>query len=413
MASKLINPISTIAALFLVIIIDQMGITFIFPILTPLFMDPNSTLFAVSTSSEMRDIYYGLCLALYPLLMFFGAPLLGSLSDQLGRKKTLLICLVGSAVSFLLSALAVHISSLTLLLVSRAAAGFFSGSQYIAQAAIADISPPDKKAVNLSYIIVAISIGMICGPLVGGYFSDPHLASWLSFATPFEIAALLAIINALALWLIFKETFSVKAEVKVNLLEGLTLFKDAFIDKKIRLLSFTLLFQMLGWTLYFQSISWYLMQQFHFAPNKIGLFIGYLGIAFTIALVLVLKLLIKYIQVPIRIILLCLSVNFIAVLLAFAIPYEAIEWLVGPFIIGAMAITYTMLLSLFSNAVSAEKQGWIMGITGSLTAIAWTIAGLVTGPLGYLNIILPLLVSSIVIFAALICAIVIAKRRLA
>ena len=412
MTTKPSNPISTIAALFLVIVIDQMGITFIFPILTPLFMDPTTNLFAVSISTETRDFYYGLCLALYPLFMFFGAPLLGSLSDQLGRKKTLLMCLGGSAASFLLSALAVHIGSLILLLISRAIAGFFSGSQYIAQAAIADISPPDKKAINLSYIIVAISVGMVFGPLVGGYFSDAHLASWFSFATPFEIAALLAIINGLALWLIFKETFTAKTAIKINLLQSMSLFKEAFINKEIKLLSFTLFFLMLGWTLYYQFICWYLMQRFLFDPDKIGLFISYLGIAFTVALVVVLKLLLKYIQSPIRIIFLCLSINIIAVLMTFVIPYEAIEWLAGPFIIGAMAINYTLLLSLFSNAVSTEKQGWIMGITGSLVAISWTISGLVTGPLGYINITLPLLISTAVLILALLSARIYANKRL-
>src|SRR3990167_335668 len=186
------NPVITITILFLVIIIDQMGITFVFPILTPLFMDPNSMLIPAGIKNSSRDFLYGLCLALYPFFMFFGAPLLGAISDQLGRKITLLLCLLASAISFVLSAVAIHLASLTLLLASRALAGFFSGSQYIAQAAIADISPPDKKAVNLSYIIVAISIGMILGPLVGGYLSDPVLLKSLTYATPFEAAALLA-----------------------------------------------------------------------------------------------------------------------------------------------------------------------------------------------------------------------------
>ncbi|MGQ3889285.1 MFS transporter [Legionella sp. CNM-1927-20] len=396
------NPIVIIGSLFLAIIIDQMGITFVFPILTPLFMEPTSNLISTGMDKGTRDVLFGLCLALYPLFMFFGAPLLGALSDQLGRKATLLLCLLGSAASFVLSAIAINLGSLILLLFSRASAGFFSGSQYIAQAAIADISPEDKKAVNLSYIIVAISIGMIFGPLVGGYLSDPNFFKGLTYATPFEAAALLAFINALILWLIFPETFIRTNPVKLNLFEGFTLLKEAFTNLKIRLLSFLLFFFMFGWTLYFQSISWFLFQQFKFTPNKIGLFIAYLGIAFALALMIVLKLLLKYLKKPSYIILLCLSMNTIALLLALSIPFEAIQWISGPFIIGSMAITYTLVLTLFSDAVGEDKQGWIMGVSGAFVAIAWTLAGLLAGPFGYFNIHLPFLISTLLVIVALI-----------
>ncbi len=409
MNARTTNPVATILTLFLVIVIDQMGVTFIFPILTPLFTSVHSSIFADPVSFGIRDFFYGFCLALYPLFLFFGAPFLGNLSDQIGRKKILLLCLIGSAVGFLLSSFAIYTGSLTLLLISRAIAGFFSGSQYIAQAVIADVSPPDKKAVNLSYVIVAISIGMIIGPLIGGYFSDTALEDWFTFSTPFEAAALLAIINFSLLYLLFKDTFISPKKININFWQGFSLFKEAFTDKNIRWLSLILFFLMLGWTLYFQAISWYLMQRFHFDPDRIGLFIGYLGIAFTVALVVVLKLMLKHIKLPIRITLICLAANMIALLAIFIVPYELIAWIAGPFIIGAMAISYTMLLTLFSNAVGEEQQGWVMGVTGSVAAASWTIAGLIAGPLGYLQITLPFLAAALAIFIAILLSLTLKK----
>lgn len=407
------NPILTITTLFLVIIIDQMGITFIFPILTPLFMDPVNSIIPPYVSPEMRDILYGFCLALYPFMMFCAAPLLGSLSDQLGRKIILLVCLLGSAISFFLSAVAIDMNSLVLLFISRALAGFFSGSQYIAQAAIADISPPDKKAVNLSYIIVAISIGMIFGPLVGGYLSDPNIAKWMNYATPFEAAAILAILNAILLWILFPETYKAAKKAKIQIWAGFILLKEAFSDQKIRLLSTILFFLVFGWTLYFQSISWYLFQRFNFTGNEIGIFIAYIGIGFAVALMVFLKIFLKYFASLIRIIIICISINTLSIFLAFVVPDELIEWVTAPFIIGTLAIAYTLLLALFSNAVSEDKQGWIMGVTGSLVAIAWTFSGLIAGPLGYMAIILPLLASSVLAFMSLIFAIYYANREAA
>lgn len=403
------NPIAIIAALFLVIFIDQMGITFVFPVLTPLFMDTSSTLIPTHVSAEMRDFLYGLCLALYPLFLFIGAPLLGDISDQVGRKKILLACLLGSAASFILSAIAISYDSLTWLLISRAVAGFFSGSLYIAQAAIVDVSPEDKKAINLSYIIVAISVGMVLGPLIGGYFSDIHLVKWFTYSTPFEVATLLAIVNAALLMLVFKETFTVTKQVKIKIFQGFVLFKNAFTDPAIRLLSGILLFLLFGWTLYFQAISWILLQRFNFSADRIGLFIGYLGIGFVIALTVVFRLFTKYSK-PTKTLQICLAINFITFLLAFLLPLEWMEWLMAPFIIGSMAICYTSLLAFFSNSVSAEKQGWIMGITGAVNAAAWTISGLAAGPLGFLHITLPLLVSSLSALLALACGIGYAKK---
>ena len=53
-------------------------------------------------------------------------------------------------------------------------------------------------------------------------------------------------------------------------------------------------------------------------------------------------------------------------------------------------ICFTVALSIFSNLANHESQGWIMGVTGSIGAITWTIGGLIAGPLGYINIYVPL-----------------------
>ncbi|MBV9575381.1 MAG: hypothetical protein JO149_02020, partial [Gammaproteobacteria bacterium] len=58
-------------------------------------------------------------------------------------------------------------------------------------------------------------------------------------------------------------------------------------------------------------------------------------------------------------------------------------------------ICFTVALSIFSNLANHESQGWIMGVTGSIGAITWTIAGLIAGPLGYTSIYTPLWVAGI------------------
>ncbi|ATN85195.1 hypothetical protein AYO29_01045 [Coxiella burnetii str. Schperling] len=101
---------------------------------------------------------------------FFGAAILGDLSDTVGRKKALLVCLIGSFLGYLLSAFAVGIHSLTFLILGRVIAGFTAGSQPIAQAAIVDVSSEAHKARNIGLILLAISLGLSSGPSLGVFY---------------------------------------------------------------------------------------------------------------------------------------------------------------------------------------------------------------------------------------------------
>src|SRR5580658_5552191 len=94
------NKFMILAPLFLVLVIDTMGAGIIFPILSPLFMTPSESILPLATSENMRQFWYGATLTSWALLMFIGAPFLGDLSDRIGRKKVLVLCLVGDALGF-------------------------------------------------------------------------------------------------------------------------------------------------------------------------------------------------------------------------------------------------------------------------------------------------------------------------
>ena len=81
--------------LFIVIFIDGMGLSLLFPILNNIIVDPHSHFLSQSMSASMRDALYGLVVGIFMLCWFFGAAILGDLSDTIGRKKALIICLIG------------------------------------------------------------------------------------------------------------------------------------------------------------------------------------------------------------------------------------------------------------------------------------------------------------------------------
>jgi MFS family permease len=97
------NPWKVILPLCAVLVIDGMTIGVVFPELAPMFLNPKTAILPAHTSELMRHLYYGLSLSLPSLLMFFGAPILGDLSDRFGRKRVLIAGLFGVALSCLLS----------------------------------------------------------------------------------------------------------------------------------------------------------------------------------------------------------------------------------------------------------------------------------------------------------------------
>jgi len=115
----------------------------------------------------------GLLITVYSIAQFFLAPIWGRLSDRVGRRPILIFGLLGSAVSYVVFGYA---GSLTVLFVSRILAGIGGATVPVAQAYIADITPPEKRAGNLGLIGAAFGLGFIFGPALGGILApiSPH-----------------------------------------------------------------------------------------------------------------------------------------------------------------------------------------------------------------------------------------------
>src|SRR6218665_3045511 len=160
--------------IFTAIVLDAVGIGLIFPILP--------TLLKEVTQSQNVAPYIGTMTALYAVMQFIFAPVLGALSDRLGRRPVLLISLGGAAINYLLLAFA---PNLALLFVGRAIAGLTSANVSVAMAYITDISAEDQRARRFGLFNAMFGIGFIIGPVLGGALGD----SWLRL--PFLAAAVL------------------------------------------------------------------------------------------------------------------------------------------------------------------------------------------------------------------------------
>jgi len=177
---------SPLAIIFITILIDLIGFGIVIPIL-PLYADH----FGASATTV------GFLLAVYSAMQFVFSPLLGKVSDRIGRRPVLLASILGTSLGFLLMGLA---QTLWLLFLARILDGATGGNISTAAAYIADVTPPEERSRGMGLIGAAFGIGLIVGPAVGG------LISRISLAAPFLFAAALAAANAVALYFLLPES---------------------------------------------------------------------------------------------------------------------------------------------------------------------------------------------------------------
>ncbi len=181
--------------IFVTLVLDILGIGLIIPIL-PKLVD-QLTAGGFSEASHM----YGLLAAIYSLMQFLFAPLLGSLSDRFGRRPVILASLLGSGLDYFLLAFA---PNLAWFFVGRIISGITGANFSAATAYIADVSPPEKRAANFGLIGAAFGLGFIIGPAVGGLLGE------IDLRLPFVVAGCLTLANWLYGLFILPESLAEK-----------------------------------------------------------------------------------------------------------------------------------------------------------------------------------------------------------
>ena len=366
------------APLFLVIAIDSMGLGILFPILSAMLISHQSHFLSSDTSNFLRELIYGVTIGIYMIAWFFGSAMLGDLSDTMGRKKSLMICLIGATLGYIISAVAIGFHSIVFLILGRVLAGFTAGSQPIAQAAIVDVSAPENRARNIGYILLAVSIGFVLGPIMGGVLSDHHLVPWFNFSTPLYFAGILSLLNCIVLYFAFHETFTRTKKIKIRLHYAIQIFIEAFKSKAIRMLSLVLLIETAGWSEYFTFVSQFLLRRFHYTASEVSFFIAVLAVGFSIGFGFLVNPVAKRFNLKNAVIINLLIAALLCLITAIA-HIQIIIW-IGAVLIGmSVALLYSLLITIFSNQVSAEEQGWVMGITNSVSALSFGITSLMSG----------------------------------
>jgi MFS transporter, DHA1 family, tetracycline resistance protein len=179
--------------IFITLLVDVIGFGIIIPVI-PTFISK-----LIDGDLSEAATWGGWLLFTYSAVQFFAAPVIGALSDQYGRRPVLLASLLAFAIDFILSGFAPNIGWL---FVGRFIAGITGASFSTANAYIADISTPEKRAQNFGMVGAAFGLGFIIGPAIGGFLGQ------YGERIPFFAAAGLAFLNFLYGYFILPESLS-------------------------------------------------------------------------------------------------------------------------------------------------------------------------------------------------------------
>ena len=173
------------------VLLDTLGVGLIIPV------GPRLVASFLGDDLGAASHWFGRLVALYSLMQFVFAPVLGGLSDRFGRRVVILGSLAGAAASYLVSALA---PALGWLFLGRLVAGVTGASFSAAGAYVADVTPPEKRAASFGVIGAVFGLGFILGPALGGALGDYGLR------LPYFVAAGLNFLNLLYGLLVLPES---------------------------------------------------------------------------------------------------------------------------------------------------------------------------------------------------------------
>lgn len=386
----------------LMIFIDSIGFSLILPILPELFLNAEIG-FLFNNIPLTREALYSLSLALFPLSAIFGMPILGFVSDKLGRDKIIVYGLIALSFNYLIFIISILMRNIWLFLLARIMTGFLSGTYAIGDAMISEFSRNDEERIsNFKLPTVASITGFIIGPGLSAYDYKLTITNPLIF--PFAIAFILSVINALLFLNSFKNLNFQSLHItdshinkdgdiertKVKIKDLFASLVYIFANQRIRLLAISFFLFEFGCSLYLESLSLYLTLNFNYNPTNIGEFFVIMGIIMVASMYSLHKLISKHINYVIQlkvglsitsVILLITSMLYRTKLYEEYCGHVYIVWLTTIIFYILFPFTTLGFTNLFANSIDHNEQGKIMGGSGQVYSLAWFISGLMIGTL--------------------------------
>ncbi len=259
------------SVILIIVFLGFLGISMPYLIFPSLFLNPLFSIMPEGSSDFSRALFLGITLAAYPFGQFIGSPVLGSLSDDYGRKKILNTSLFITAFCNLFTGFAIKWEMLYLLILSRFIAGIMEGNIAIARAMASDLTTISKHN-TFGKINAAASIAYLVGPLLGGLMTDKEIHESFTTTTPFYfICIFFFALTLLSVVVIENKPLKTVAKTR-SFLKRLNLIKKfslLFSNNRLRLLMITSTFFTIAVDIFYEFGPVYLTVKWGLNPSDL------------------------------------------------------------------------------------------------------------------------------------------------
>jgi len=343
-------------------VLDAMGIGLIMPVMPDLIREVQG----VSLSDAA--VWGGILVSVFAITQFLFSPTLGNLSDRFGRRPVLLISMAMMAVDYVIMALA---GTIWWLLIGRLLGGVTSATHATASAFVADISDPEKRAQNFGLISAAFGVGFVIGPAIGG------LLGGLDPRAPFIAAAILAAINFALGCFVLPESLPPEKRRpflwrRANPLGGLLQIGKL---PGLKWMLVAMFFYSVSGYVYPAIWAYYTQEAFGWDARLVGMSLAVYGTGMIVVQGGLIRIVMPWLGEA-RAVIYGLIIDVLA-LLAFGFASQGwMIWALTPFAaLGSIATP--AITALMSRRASADQQGELQGVLGSINAMSMILSPLI------------------------------------
>jgi len=355
------NSKNALLFVLITVMINSISFGIIIPVLPDLIKE------LTGLENHEAVMHSGWLTLIYAVFQFICMPIVGGLSDRFGRRPIMLVSLGGLAFDFILMALA---PTILFIYIGRAISGIFGATFSTANAYIADVSSPEKRAQNFGLIGASFGVGFLLGPVIGGILGE------YGTRVPFYAAGFFSFVNVVYGLKFLPETLSKSKRRSFDIKRSnpigsvLTLGRI----KGVKSLIFVLFVLAVAHTVYPTTYAFSTMEGLDWSPGDVGFSLG----AFAVASMIVQGGLIRIIIPKIGL----FWAGFIGIISA-VVGYTMMGsadagWIIyaaGP--LAALAGLYgPALTNMMSSRVSDSEQGELQGAIGAAQGLA-----LMAGPM--------------------------------